>query len=76
MYYSVGVCNIDPRRDTTALITHDMSHVCTKFHLFGHMLACSGNMMDWVVVLRSSRQALSINGTIESKYQSFVKTPS
>ena len=66
------MCSIDPRHDATALITHDMSHVRTKFHLFDHMLACSRLMMDWAVVLESSRQALSINSTIESKYQSFV----
>ena len=68
MYYSVGVRNIDPRHDTTPHITHDMSHVCAKFHLSGHMSACSRHMMDWVVVLGSSRQALSINGTIKTKY--------
>ena len=73
LYCSVGVCNIDPRHDTTPLITHDiMSHVCAKFHLFGHKSACTRLMIDWVVVLGSSRQALSIKVSIESKYPSFV----
>ena len=31
-------------------------------------------MMDWIVVLESSRQALSIGGTIKSKYQCFTQS--
>ena len=30
--------------------------------------------MDWIVVLESSRQALSINGGIKSKYQCFTQS--
>ena len=54
-------------------LSHMTCESCiSKIHLFGHMLACSGGMMDWVVVLGSSRQALSINGSIESKYRCFA----
>ena len=66
------MCSIDPRYDTTTLLHMTRESCISKYHLFGHMLACSRLMMDWSGILGSSRQALSINGSIESKYPSFA----
>ena len=37
-----------------------------------HTFSCCSRIMDWSSVLESSRQALSIDGTIKTKYQCFV----
>ena len=44
-----------------------------QIHLFVHIFTHSRPMMDWIGVLESSHQALSISGSIESKYPSFTQ---